>query len=161
MIGSNRKCAGNHPLSAGSPRQGATHRLDRCIIAPLLRKGFPGYPTFHAFRNSFLHTSLGKCLFQNVHHIIVRQHFRPYQKTFQHSPSGAEPVRCALPGASCGKRMIASTLAAASNHHRGRYASPALAAASYPFVDLPPGNTLRCKLFPSSKFYRSQLYFSG
>ena len=37
-------------------------------------------------------------------------------------------------GASCGKRMIASTLAAASNHHRGRYASPALADASYPFV---------------------------
>ena len=28
----------------------------------------------------------------------------------------------------------------------------ALAAASYPFVDLPPGNILRCKLFPSSKF---------
>ena len=27
MIGSSRKCAGNHPLSAGSPRQGATHRL--------------------------------------------------------------------------------------------------------------------------------------
>jgi hypothetical protein len=39
--------------------------------------------------------------------------------------------------------------------NRGRYASPALAAASYPFVDLPPGNTLRCKLFPSSKFYQS------
>jgi len=49
--------------------------------------------------------------------------------------------------------MIASTLATASNHHRGRYASPALAAASYPFVDLPPGNTLHCKLFPFSKFY--------
>lgn len=30
-------------------------------------------------------------------------------------------VRCALPGDSCGKRMIASTLAVASNHHRGRY----------------------------------------
>jgi len=70
-------------------------------------------------------------------------------------------VRCALPGASCGKRMIASTIATASNHHRGRYASPALAAASYPFVDLPPGNTLRCKLFSANKFYRSQLYFSG
>ena len=66
-----------------------------------------------------------------------------------------KPVRCALPGASCGKRMIASTLAAASNHHRGRYASPALAAASYPFVDLPPGNTLRGRLFPSDKFTKS------
>ena len=37
MIGSNRKYAGNHPLSAGSPRQGATHRLDRCIVAPYPR----------------------------------------------------------------------------------------------------------------------------
>lgn len=30
--------------------------------------------------------------------------------------------------------------------------SPALAAASRLFVDLPPGNNLRCKLFPFSKF---------
>jgi len=29
---------------------------------------------------------------------------------------------------------------------------PCAGCASYPFVDLPPGNTLRCKLFPSSKF---------
>ena len=43
-----------------------------------------------------------------------------------------EPVRCALPGASCGKRMISSTLATASNHHRGRCASPALAAPATP-----------------------------
>ena len=27
-----------------------------------------------------------------------------------------------------------------------------LATASYPFVDLPPGNPLRCKLFSVSKF---------
>jgi len=27
-------------------------------------------------------------------------------------------------------------------------------------VDLPPGNTLRCKLFPSSKFCNRLLYFS-
>jgi len=46
-----------------------------------------------------------------------------------------------------------------SNHHRGSYTSPALAAASYPFVDLLPGNTLRCKLFPFSKFYNRPLYF--
>ena len=38
--------------------------------------------------------------------------------------------------------------------------SPALAAASYPFVDWPTGNTLRCKLFPFSKFYNRSLYFS-
>ena len=46
-----------------------------------------------------------------------------------------------------------------SNHHRGSYTSPALAAASYPFVDLLPGNTLRCKLFLFSKFYNRPLYF--
>ena len=39
-----------------------------------------------------------------------------------------------------------------SNHHRGSYTSPALAIANYPFVDLPPGNTLRCKLFSLCKF---------
>jgi hypothetical protein len=38
-----------------------------------------------------------------------------------------------------------------SKSYRGRYASPALAAASYPFVDLPSGDTLRCKLFPADK----------
>ena len=71
-------------------------------------------------------------------------------------------VCCALPGASCGKRMIARSVPAPVNHHRGSYTSPALAAASYPFVDLPPGNTLRCKLFPFSKFIQiqSQLHFS-
>ncbi len=42
---------------------------------------------------------------------------------------------------------------------QGRYASPALAAASYPFVDLPSGDTLRCKLFPGDKFYKISLYF--
>lgn len=35
--------------------------------------------------------------------------------------------------------------------------SPALAAASRPFVDLLGGNTLLCKLSPYSKFYRNQL----
>ena len=31
-----------------------------------------------------------------------------------------EPVRCALPGASCGKRIIARSVPAPANHHRGR-----------------------------------------
>ncbi len=48
-----------------------------------------------------------------------------------------------------------------SKSNRGRYASPALAAASYPFVDLPSGDTLRCKLFPADKFYKISLYFDG
>ena len=74
----------------------------------------------------------------------------PSERGSNYTP--VEPVRCALPGASCGKQMIARSVPAPVNHHRGSYTSPALAAASYPFVDLPPGNTLRCKLFPSSKF---------
>ena len=64
-----------------------------------------------------------------------------------------------------------------SKSNRGRYAvsaplrsvqgkrpldvCPALAAASYPFVDLPSGDTLRCKLFPADKFYKISLYFDG
>ena len=48
-----------------------------------------------------------------------------------------------------------------SKSNRGRYASPALAAASYPFVDLPSGDTLRCKPFPADKFYKISLYFDG
>ena len=46
------------------------------------------------------------------------------------------------------------------NNSMGSYTSPALAAASYPFVDLLPENTLRYKLFPFSKFYNRPLYFS-
>ena len=34
-------------------------------------------------------------------------------------------------------------------------------AASYPFVDLPSGDTLRCKLFQADKFYKISLYFDG
>ena len=30
-----------------------------------------------------------------------------------------------------------------------------------PFVDLPSGDTLRCKLFPADKFYKISLYFDG
>lgn len=47
--------------------------------------------------------------------------------------------------------MIPRSILAAVNHHRGRYTSPALAAASYPFVDLPSENVLRCKPFPADK----------
>ena len=39
-----------------------------------------------------------------------------------------------------------------SKSNRGRYASPALAAASYPFVDLPSGDTLRCNGLTSRPF---------
>ena len=39
------------------------------------------------------------------------------------------------------------------------FCTPALAAASYPFVDLPSGDTLRCKLFPSDKFHKIRYLF--
>ena len=60
-------------------------------------------------------------------------------------------VCCALPGASCGKRMIARSVPVPANHHRGSYTSPALAAASYHFVDLPPGTPLRLQTVPVQK----------
>ena len=34
-------------------------------------------------------------------------------------------------------------------------------AASYPIVELPSGDTLRCKLFQADKFYKISLYFDG
>ena len=76
---------------------------------------------------------------------------RPAGGVSASAPVGAELTSTGR-HAPCGKRMIARSVPAPVNHHRGSYTSPALAAASYPFVDLPPGNTLRCKLFPSSKF---------
>ena len=39
------------------------------------------------------------------------------------------------------------------------YKRQALAAASYPFVDLPVGDTLRCKLFPADKFHKIRYLF--
>ena len=44
---------------------------------------------------------------------------------------------------------------------QGTLCFPCAGCASYPFVDLPPGNTLHCKMFPSDKFYKIQLYISG
>ena len=76
---------------------------------------------------------------------------RPAGGVSASAPVGAELTSTGR-HAPCGKRMIARRFLICSNHHRGSYTSPALAAASYPFVDLPLGNTLRCKLFPSSKF---------
>ena len=59
------------------------------------------------------------------------------------------------------RAVIFRSLMVCSKSNRGRYASPALAATSYPFVDLPSGDTLRCKLFPADKFYKISLYFDG
>lgn len=41
----------------------------------------------------------------------------------------------------------------------GRFASPALASASYPFVNLADGITLCYELSPSDKFSKIRLYF--
>ena len=47
-----------------------------------------------------------------------------------------------------------------ANVHR-TFCTPALAFASYPFVDLSSGDTLHCKLFPDGKFHKISLYFDG
>ena len=52
------------------------------------------------------------------------------------------------------QNVAASAVMICSKSYRGRYTSPALAAASYLFVDLPSGDTLRCKLFPNGKFHK-------
>ena len=44
---------------------------------------------------------------------------------------------------------------------RGSYTSPALAAASYPFVDLPSESALLCKPLPASKFSEKLFLFVG
>ena len=82
----------------------------------------------------------------------------PSERGRNYTPPEGSVLRPA--GASCGKRMIARSVPAPANHHRGSYTSPALAAASYPFVDLPPGNSLQRKVFPGGKFYNRHLYFS-
>ncbi|OUQ40912.1 hypothetical protein B5E66_01015 [Faecalibacterium sp. An121] len=41
MIDRSRNAAGNHPLSAGSPRQGATHYLQVVYSCALFQRGSP------------------------------------------------------------------------------------------------------------------------
>ena len=48
-----------------------------------------------------------------------------------------------------------------SNHHRGSYTSPALAAASYPFVDLPSENILQLQAVLVQQVYKIILYLPG
>ena len=79
---------------------------------------------------------------------------RPAGGVSASAPVGAELTSTGR-HAPYGKRMIARSAPAPANHHRGSYTSPALAAVSYPFVNLPPGNTLRCKLFLTDKFTKS------
>ena len=56
-------------------------------------------------------------------------------------------------------RRLRSASVGAGQTSTGRFAPPALAAASYPFVDLPSGDTLRCKLFPYDKFHKIRYLF--
>ena len=42
---------------------------------------------------------------------------------------------------------------------QGKLPFPCAGSASYPFVDLPGGTTLRCKSLPSDKFSEIRLYF--
>ncbi|EEU96333.1 hypothetical protein FAEPRAA2165_02086 [Faecalibacterium duncaniae] len=63
-----------------------------------------------------------------------------------------KPVRCVLPEAPCREQMISADfqsvpIITGEATLPLRWLPPAT-----PFVDLPPGNTLPCKLFPFSKF---------
>ena len=96
----NDGCCENHRLPARSFRQNAMHRLGRCIIAPLSKaKGLAliRCPRFSSVLNQ--HIQLLLCGFsmkeesQKLHHIIVRQKCRLFQKGFQHSGTGAKAVR--------------------------------------------------------------------
>ncbi len=44
---------------------------------------------------------------------------------------------------------------------QGTLRFPCAGCRQLPFLDLPSGDTLRCKLFPGDKFYKSSLYFEG
>ena len=72
-----------------------------------------------------------------------------------------EPVRCVLPEAPCRERMIARSVPASVNHHRGSYTSPTLPCGSYPFVNLREANTLLRKLFTSRKSEKNVRQHSG
>ena len=62
---------------------------------------------------------------------------RPAGGVSASAPVGAELTSTGR-HAPCGKRMIARRFLICSNHHRGSYTSSALAAASYPFTNMPP-----------------------
>ena len=54
MIGRSRNAAGNHPLSAGSPRQGATHYLQvvySCALSEFWDRAH--YPRYSTIRGNF------------------------------------------------------------------------------------------------------------
>ena len=69
-------------------------------------------------------------------------------------------VCCALPGASCGKQMIARSVPAPVNHHRGSYTSPALAAASY-LCGLAARKHLALQAVPVQQVYNSSIPKGG
>ena len=83
----------------------------------------------------------------------------PSERGRNYTPPEGSVLRPA--GASCGKRMIARSVPAPANHHRGSYTSPALAAASYPFVDLPSENILQLQAVLVQQVYKIILYLPG
>ena len=52
------------------------------------------------------------------------------------------------------RRLRSASVGACRANVHWTFCTPALAAASYPFVDLPSGDTLLCKLFPDAKFHK-------
>ena len=83
----------------------------------------------------------------------------PSERGRNYTPPEGSVLRPA--GASCGKRMIARSVPAPANHHRGSYTSPTLPCGSYPFVNLREANTLLRKLFTSRKSEKNVRQHSG
>ena len=111
------KICGNHLLPARGFRQDATHRLDRCIVAPSFRGAahgwrlwkqswpFPACVLFLKIAVSgehFFHKLLGAFLMeqqlQKQTDLLIRNGFRVGKVAFQHGGSGTKPVRPFLPG---------------------------------------------------------------
>ncbi len=80
---------------------------------------------------------------------------RPAGGVSASAPVGAELTSTGR-HAPCGKRMIARSVPAPANHHR-EATLPLRWPPATPFVDLPPGNTLRCKLFSVQQVYNSSI----
>jgi len=77
----------------------------------------------------------------------------PYPRTqIGRNYTPVEPVRCVLPEAPCREQMISADFQSVPIITGEATLPLRCLPPAYPFVDLPTGNILRCKLFPSSKF---------
>ena len=71
-------------------------------------------------KQAFSQTDMKEVVAESVKGRVAGEPLTEYGRNY----TPVKLVCCALPGASCGKQMIDSTLAAASNHHRGKLHFP-------------------------------------